>query len=81
MNKLNPFAVHDENVAFPCPCGGVAVGKFVLPDAKRRLTIVGTCETCYQHGENPTSYAYLACKQKDWKSLASVPYIPLLRSQ
>ena len=81
MNRLDPFAVHDEHVTVPCPCGAVAVGRFVLPDSKRRLAIVGTCENCYRHGENPTSFAYLACEQKEWKSLASVPYIPLLRQQ
>jgi hypothetical protein len=81
MNKLDLWTVHDESVSFRCPCGGVAVGRFVLPDNKRRLAIVGTCQRCHNHGDNPSSFAYMTCEQADWKSLASVPYIPLLRGE
>ena len=76
---LKPYQLHDELIVFKCPCGGVVFGSFVLPTAKRQLAIIGICLSCRASGDDPTTIAYLACEQEDWKSLMSVPHVPVLR--
>jgi len=75
---MNPI-IHDEHVTFECPCGGIAVGRFVLPNSRRQLTIVATCQTCYNKGDNKTSFAHLACKVESWETLMNADHIPALK--
>lgn len=64
---------HDEDVAFPCPCGHYATAKFCLPEVNGKVAIFGTCENCYRNGDNPTTIMYLDLDRKDWLELVSDP--------
>ena len=57
--------IHDEHVTFPCPCGSVAVGRFVLPSSKRKFVIIGTCHRCWERGDDPTTTALVASTPDD----------------
>lgn len=59
MNRLAPFHQHDEDVALPCPCGGVVVAKLVLPTGDGRFALIGNCVRCLVKGDNPTTIAFL----------------------
>lgn len=59
MSRLDRFQQHDEDVAFPCPCGGTVVAKFVLPTTDGRFAIIGKCPKCMAEGHDPTTIAYL----------------------
>lgn len=76
---LKKFTVHEEHLLFQCPCGGVAIGMFALPTNRRQLAIIGVCPSCIAQGADPTTIAYLACEQEDWKALMSVRHVPVLR--
>lgn len=59
MNRLERFQQHEEDVTFPCPCGGIVVAKIVLPTADGRFALIGSCVQCLARGDNPSTIAYL----------------------
>lgn len=68
MKHIVQFAQSEEQVTFPCPCGGIAVAFFVLPTDKERYAIIGGCAACKARGDNPTTVAYLSCVDNGEKS-------------
>lgn len=64
MGRLEPFHQHDEDVAFPCPCGGMVVAKLVLPTLDGRIALIGNCPRCIAARKPAATIAYLKAEDR-----------------
>lgn len=61
---------HLNAMTYTCPCGGTAVGSFVLPKQPHFLVVVGTCASCFMRRKNPTTTATFTITRKEWLDIA-----------
>lgn len=57
--------VSPNHWTYPCPCGDEATGRFVIPTNKGKFAILGTCHTCWENGNDPTTTALVASTKDD----------------